>query len=266
VLAALSIHTQGWFGVASPRREASLIKPTKGDSMRIRTYLTAIVGASALAMAATAAQAQDATDTGSGTTMDKPSSGMMTKHSKSGVHSVSGQVQSVSEDSLTVRNKAGKDQTLTLGSDTKYTERGKQISRSDVTEGARVRATFKGSGENLHATEIRVLRTGQSASKKSGMEEKSGMMEEKGSGSSVHNSPSDETGGGTPAAGTSGTGSSNVSGGGAGAKPDTDTSTGASDAGTGSSGTGAGTENEMKDSDAGTGSSGTGTSGTDGGY
>jgi hypothetical protein len=123
-------------------------------------------------------------------------------------------VESVSEDALTLRNKSGQERTLTLGSDTKYVEHGKQISRSDVTEGSRVRATFTGSGDTMHATEIRVLRTSQSASKKSATDEQS-------SGSSGA-SPSNDTGGGTPAAGSSGTGSSDVSGGGAGAKPNSD--------------------------------------------
>jgi len=180
--------------------------------MKIRNYLTAIVGASALAMATTAAQAQAASDTGSSSAnTGSSSSGMKMKHSMSGAHSVSGQVQSVSEDALTLRNKSGREQTLALGSDTKYLEHGKQISRSDVTEGSRVRATFTGSGDSMHATEIRVLRTGQAEGKKSATNEQSS-----------GGSPSNDTGGGTPAAGTSGTGSSGVSGGGAGAKPDSD--------------------------------------------
>ena len=206
--------------------------------MKIRNYLTAIVGASALAMATMAAQAQAASDTSSSSAnTGSSSSGMKMKHSMSGAHSVSGQVQSVSEDALTLRNKSGREQTLALGSDTKYLEHGKQISRSDVTEGSRVRATFTGSGDSMHATEIRVLRTGQAEGKKSATNEQSS-----------GGSPSNDTGGGTPAAGTSGTGSSDVSGGGAGAKPDSDlakpdtsdmakpdTATGGADGGTGSS-------------------------------
>jgi hypothetical protein len=183
--------------------------------MQIRNYLTAIVGASALAMAMTAAQAQAASDTGSSSAnTGSSSSGMMMKHGKSGAHSVSGQVKSVSEDSLTVRNRAGQDRTLALGSDTKYLEHGKQISRSDVTEGSHVRAIFTGSGENLHATEIRIFRTSQAESKKFTTDDQSS--------SNSGGSPSNDTGGGTPAAGTSGTGSSDVTGGGAGAKPNSD--------------------------------------------
>jgi len=78
-----------------------------------------------------------------------------------GEKSVSGEVKSISGDKLTVENPRGEKRELELSSDTKIMRDGQSISRSDLQEGAQIRASFSGSADDLKASRIEVLRQGE---------------------------------------------------------------------------------------------------------
>jgi hypothetical protein len=68
--------------------------------------------------------------------------------------SVVGTVQSVEGDKLTLRNELGETRELSLDGDTRFTRGGQPISKGQLSEGAEVRAAFRGEEGNFQATEI----------------------------------------------------------------------------------------------------------------
>ncbi len=148
-------------------------------------------------------------------------------HARNGIRSVRGTVESVQGDTLTLKNRLGKTHEFALSSQTKFKEHGRSIPRDQVKQGDEVRAVYRKSSGQLHATEILVERTQQASGGSSGSSEGTGSGHGshagQGASSGTGNMGSSSSSGG---ASSGGTGSSGTSG-----------NAGAAGSGSGSSGT-----------------------------
>jgi predicted outer membrane protein len=80
--------------------------------------------------------------------------------------SVVGTVESVEEDTLTLKNELGETHEFALDEDTRFTRGGQSISKDQISEGDRVRASFQGEEGNFQATEISLMGGGSGGQEK----------------------------------------------------------------------------------------------------